>query len=303
MPTVPALEDLVVREDDVTYGVAERLSPLVQRVVANNPGPYTLYGTATFVVGAGDQVAVIDPGPLIPEHVQNLVRATADRAVSHILVTHTHVDHSPAAASFSEATGAPVYGCGPHAGGAGSGLDDEGADTAFEPDTVMADGDAVAGDGWTLQAVHTPGHTSNHLCFRLPEEGTLFSGDHVMGWASTVISPPDGDLTAYLASLDRLLQDDDRLLRPTHGRPITEPGRFLAALKAHRLRRCDGVLASLHARPRPIPEIVADNYVGLEAALFGAACRSVYATLLHLQAEGKVRAEGVDEEAVWHPSE
>lgn len=302
MPTVPALEDLLVREDDVAYGVAERLSPLVRRVVANNPGPYTLYGTATFVVGARDRLAVIDPGPLIPEHVDHLLEATTGGTISHIFVTHTHVDHSPAAALLKERTGAPVYGFGPHAGGAGSGLDDAGADTAFAPDRVMQDGDTVAGDGWTLQAVHTPGHTSNHLCFRLPEEGTLFTGDHVMGWSSTVISPPDGDLTAYLASLDRLLAGGDRLLRPTHGRSITDPARFLNALKAHRLRRCDGVLASLRARPRPIPEIVAENYVGLDPRLFGAACRSVYATLLHLQAEGAVRAEGADEEATWYPT-
>jgi glyoxylase-like metal-dependent hydrolase (beta-lactamase superfamily II) len=300
MPTVPALEDLLVREDDVTYGVAQRLSPLVRRVVANNPGPYTLYGTATFVVGARDRLAVIDPGPLIPDHVDRLLETTAGATISHILVTHTHLDHSPAAALLKERADAPVYGFGPHAGGAGSGLDDEGADTAFAPDRVMRDGDTVAGDGWTLQAVHTPGHTSNHLCFRLPEEGTLFSGDHVMGWSSTVISPPDGDLTAYLASLDRLLAGGDRLLRPTHGRAITDPARFLNALKAHRLRRCDGVLASLRTRPRQIPEIVAENYVGLDPVLFGAACRSVYATLLHLQAEGSVRAEGTDEEATWH---
>ena len=300
MPTVPALEALLAREDDVTYGVPERLSPLVRRVVADNPGPYTLHGTATFIVGARGRLAVIDPGPRIPAHVDRLLAAAAGAAISHILVTHTHLDHSPAAALLQARTGAPVVGCGPHAGGAGAGRDDAGADTAFAPDRVLGDGDTVAGDGWTLEAVHTPGHTSNHLCFRLPEEGTLFSGDHVMGWSSTVISPPDGDLTAYLASLDRLLAAGDRLLRPTHGRAIAEPARFVRALKAHRLRRCDGVLASLRARPRPIPEIVAENYAGLDPALFGAACRSVYATLLHLQAAGAVRADGAAEAATWH---
>ncbi len=300
MPTEPVLDDLLCREDEVVYGVAERLSPLVRRVVARNPGPYTLYGTATFLVGGGDQVALIDPGPRLPAHVRNLLQAVRGGSVSHVFVTHTHSDHSPAAALLQAHIDVPVYGFGPHAGGAGSGADDAGADTAFVPDVVLSDGDVVRGDGWTLEAVHTPGHTSNHLCFRLPEEDTLFSGDHVMGWASTVISPPDGDLTAYLASLDRLRQENDRLLRPTHGRAITDPGRFLNALRSHRLRRCEGVLASLAARPLRIPEIVAENYPGLEPALFGAACRSVYATLLHLQRGGQVHAAGGDEAAIWH---
>ncbi len=301
MPQVPSLERLLVRDDDVEYGVAEPMSPLVRRVLARNPGPYTLYGTATFIVGGRGPVAVIDPGPMLAEHVDNLVRAIGPAPVSHILVTHTHVDHSPAAAALQEATGAPIHGCGPHAGGAGAGADDAGADTAFRPDVEMADGDCVEGDGWTLQAVHTPGHTSNHLCFRLQEERTLFAGDHVMGWASTVISPPDGDLTAYLASLDRLADDGDALYRPTHGRAITDPATFVAALRAHRLGRCEGVLATVRARPSAIPEIVRANYRGLNPDLFGAACRSVFATLRHLEGAGQVRAEGEPgEHALWH---
>lgn len=300
MTAVPVLDSLLEREDAVTYGAAERMSPLVRRVVARNPGPFTLYGTATFLVGTGAGIAVIDPGPLVPGHVQNLLRAANGARISHVLVTHTHLDHSPAAALLKKATGAPVYGFGPHAGGAGAGADDAGADTAFWPDIVLADGDTVSGDDWTLEAVHTPGHTSNHLCFRFPEERTLFSGDHVMGWASTVISPPDGDLTAYLASLERLLQADDRLYRPTHGRAIGNPALFVVALRAHRLRRCDGILATVRNCPCRIPAIVQKNYPGLDPALFGAASRSAYATLLHLEAEGNVRAEGEGIEAVWH---
>ena len=300
MTVIPALDSLLERADAVTYGTVERMSPLVRRVVARNPGPFTFYGTATFLVGTSTGIAVIDPGPMIPEHVQNLLRAANGVRISHILVTHTHLDHSPAAALLKEATGVPVYGYGPHARGAGAGADDAGADMAFRPDIVLADRDTVNGDSWTLEAVHTPGHTSNHLCFRFPEERTLFSGDHVMGWSSTVISPPDGDLTAYLASLERLLDADDRLYRPTHGRAITDPALFVAALRAHRLRRCDGILATVQSRPCRIPAVVRKNYPGLDPALFGAACRSAYATLLHLEAEGNVRAEGEGIEAVWH---
>ncbi len=300
MNTAPVLHDLLRRADPVRYGEVEQLSPLVQRVVAPNPGPFTLHGTATFLVGARGPKALIDPGPRLPGHVRNLLRAVGAASVAQVFVTHTHLDHSPAAALLKAQVDVSVHGFGPHAGGSGSGADDGGADFDFVPDVVMRDGDVVAGDGWTLEAVHTPGHTSNHLCFRLREEGTLFSGDHVMGWASTVLSPPDGDLTAYLASLDRLLADRDRRLRPTHGPVIADPKPFLQALRSHRLRRCAEALASLRRRPRRIPELVAEHYAGLDPALAGAAGRSVCATLLHLEREGQVRAEGAGGSALWH---
>lgn len=291
----PPLESLLDRGGADAWGEPVRLSPLVRRVLAPNPGPFTLHGTGTFLVGDAE-VAVIDPGPAVPAHVEAVLRAAGGGRVTHILVTHTHLDHSPAARPLAEATGAPVLAFGPHeGGGADAGKDDEGADAAFRPDRRLGDGEAVRGGGWTLEAVHTPGHTSNHLCFRLPEERTLFTGDHVMGWSSTVVSPPDGNMTDYLASLARLRAAGDALYRPTHGPAVRDPGRFVDALRAHRLRRLEEILASLGRGARTVPAIVAENYRGLDPALEGAAGRSVLAGLLHLEREGRATREG----AAW----
>ena len=232
-PDIPFVRDL-----EVTYGRVERISPLIRRVVARNPSPFTYTGTGTYIVGHGE-VAVIDPGPLQDDHVAALLAALAGERVSHILVTHTHSDHSPAATPLKDATGAPTYGFGPH----GSGRPDpdvrveEYGDRAFRPDHQLRDGAAIMGEGWRLEALHTPGHTSNHLCFALAQERALFSGDHVMGWSTSVISPPDGDMQAYMRSLKRLLERDDAIYRPTHGPPITEPRRHVEALIAHREKR------------------------------------------------------------------
>src|SRR6266851_1645319 len=197
------------REIAFEYGRLERIAPGIRRIVARNPGPFTFKGTGTYVVGEGE-VAVIDPGPELEEHIAALLASLAEERVSHILVTHTHRDHSPAAKALKAATGAPTYGFGPHAGGQrGETGVEEGGDWDFVPDVTLRDGDQVAGKGWCFEAVHTPGHTSNHLCFALPESGILFSGDHVMGWSTSVIAPPDGDMAAYLASLDKLLGRDD----------------------------------------------------------------------------------------------
>lgn len=289
---MPLLESFFDRGEADAYGEPVRLSPLVRRVLAPNPGPFTLHGTGTFLVG-NEEVAVIDPGPAIPEHVEAVLRATGGARVTHVLVTHTHLDHSPAARPFAEATGAPVLAFGPHGeGGTDAGLDDEGADAAFRADRRIGDGETVRCGEWTLEAVHTPGHTSNHLCFRLHEERTLFTGDHVMGWSSTVVSPPDGDMTDYLASLALLRAADDTLYRPTHGPAIRDPGRFVDALRAHRLRRLDGILASLDRGQGTVPAIVAENYPDIDPALEGAAGRSVLAGLLHLEREGRVVREG-----------
>ena len=193
------------------------MTPLIRRVVARNPSPFTFKGTGTYIVGHG-KVAVIDPGPDISAHVEALLAALRGETVTHILVTHTHLDHSPAAAAIKQATGAKTYGFGPHGSGRDEdrtgvgGVTEEGGDRDFVPDVVMRDGDAVAGPGWRLAAVHTPGHTSNHLCFALPQERTLFSGDHVMGWSTSVIAPPDGDMAAYMRSLDKLLSARRRRL-------------------------------------------------------------------------------------------
>ena len=274
------------------YGVADQVSPLIRRVVADNPGPFTFWGTGTYIVGRG-RVAVIDPGPALPEHHAALRRALADETVSHILITHTHVDHSPGAAALKRATGAHTYGFGPHGFRGDTG--EAGADLDFSPDHKLREGESVSGPGWTLTALHTPGHASNHLCFALAEEQALFSGDQVMGWSTTVVSPPDGDMAAYMASLDRLLGRDDKVYWPTHGGPIRDPRRHVAALIAHRRARRAAILAALGEGPRRPVEIVARVYVGLDPRLVEAAAESVRAHLIELASAGLVAEEG----GVW----
>jgi glyoxylase-like metal-dependent hydrolase (beta-lactamase superfamily II) len=241
------------------------------------------------VVGHG-KVAVIDPGPDLAEHVDALLAALAGETISHIVVTHTHRDHSPAAAAVKKATGAPTYGFGPH--GAGGEAVEAGGDMDFVPDVVMKDGDAVEGPGWRLEAIHTPGHTSNHLCFALPQERALFSGDHVMGWSTTVIAPPDGDMAAYMRSLDKLRGLDHMVYWPTHGAPIKAPHPHLRALIAHRRMRRDAILTALKDGPATPEALVANVYEPLDPRLVRAAARSVLAHLIELELDGKVRVDG-----------
>lgn len=210
------------RDFRCAYGVLEPVSPLIRRIVARNPGPFTFVGTGTYVVGHG-RVAVIDPGPALAEHVESLLEALDGETVTHILVTHTHLDHSPAASVLRQRTGAPTLGFGPHGGDRDGGSVEAGADRDFVPEIILRDGDAVDGADWRLEAVHTPGHTSNHLCFALPQEAALFTGDHVMGWSTSVIAPPDGNMAAYMLALERLLTRPDAIYWPTHGGPIREP--------------------------------------------------------------------------------
>ena len=277
------------------YGKIETVAPGIRRVIANNPGPFTFRGTGTYIVGEG-KVAVIDPGPDLAEHVGALLDALRGETVTHILVTHTHRDHSPAAAAVKTATGAPTYGFGPHAGGRrGEAGVEEGGDWNFAPDIVVKDGDEVIGDGWRFEAVHTPGHTSNHLCFALPETGVLFSGDHVMGWSTSVIAPPDGDMAAYMASLEKLLERNDALYMPTHGPAIPEPKSHVRAFIAHREERRAAILRRLAAGDRTIPALVAAIYVGLPDTLRPAAGRSVLAHLIELVAKGEVVSDGEPE--------
>jgi glyoxylase-like metal-dependent hydrolase (beta-lactamase superfamily II) len=285
------------RDIEIEYGAAQTLTPLIRRVVARNPSPFTFKGTGTYIVGHR-QVAIIDPGPDIAAHIDALLAALRAETVTHILITHTHLDHSPAAAAIKQATGAKTYGFGPHGSGRAedrSGVDgvtEEGGDHAFAPDIVMRDGDAVEGPGWRLAAVHTPGHTSNHLCFALPEERTLFSGDHVMGWSTSVIAPPDGDMAAYMRSLDKLLRRDDAVYWPTHGPSIPDPKPFVRAFIAHRHERAQAILDRLAQGDEAIPAIVARVYVGLDPRLTGAAARSVLAHLVELVETGKVACDG-----------
>jgi glyoxylase-like metal-dependent hydrolase (beta-lactamase superfamily II) len=235
---------------------------------------------------------VIDPGPDLPGHVDALLAALGHERVAWILCTHTHRDHSPASRALKAATGAPIAGCAPLA------LDDDGprADAAFDrhyaPDRVLADGESVEGADWTLEAVHTPGHTSNHLCFALPEERALFSGDHVMGWSTTIVSPPDGDMADYRASLDRLLARDDAVYYPAHGPAIEAPKQHLRGLAAHRRMREKQILRRLEAGESEIPALVAEMYKAIDPGLHPAAGRSVLAHLIDLESRGCVRRAG-----------
>ena len=274
-------------------GVAEQLEPLVARVLAPNPSAFTNTGTQTHIVGTKD-LAVIDPGPNDIRHVGALLRAIGDRPVTAIVITHTHRDHSPASRALKAATGAPIIGC------AALALEDLGprADASFDadyvPDRVLADGESVSGTGWTLTAVATPGHTSNHLCFALPEANALFSGDHVMGWSTTIVSPPDGDMAAYMASLDKLMQRDDRIYYPAHGDPVENPRRLVRGMMGHRKQREGQILRLLRAEPQAIPAMVERMYVGIDPRLFPAAERSVLAHLIDLRDRGVVSLRGDD---------
>ncbi len=274
---------------DAPYARLEQLEPGIARVLAHNPSAFTFTGTQTYFVG-DDEVAVIDPGPDFPEHVDALVRAIGGRPVAAIMCTHTHRDHSPAARPLAEATGAPVIGCAPLA------LEDVGprADAAFDgdyaPDRVLVDGEAVEVDRRSIVAVATPGHTSNHLCFAYGD--ALFTGDHVMGWSTTVVVPPDGDMAEYMRSLEKLRQRGDRIYYPAHGPAVTNPQQYVRHLTGHRMQRETQVRKLVSEIPRTIPDIVANAYPGLDPRLVTAAGGSVLAHLLDLERRGLVEREG-----------
>jgi glyoxylase-like metal-dependent hydrolase (beta-lactamase superfamily II) len=282
-----------IREFEPHYGELVRVTPGISRVVANNPGPFTFKGTGVYIVG-GTDVAVIDPGPDMPEHVEALKRALAGKRVTHILVTHCHSDHSPAAKPLKEWSGAKTYAFGPH----GSGYDaseakvEAGGDMDFMSDVRVKDGEIISGNGFTFECVHTPGHTSNHMCYALREEKALFTGDHIMGWSTTVVTPPDGNMAQYIASVRKLETRDDAVLYPTHGAPVTDPKPFLAAYVAHRLDRERQVIAAIRDGLDTIPAMVARMYADVDKRLHPAASRSVLAHLIQLENEGRVKHDG-----------
>jgi glyoxylase-like metal-dependent hydrolase (beta-lactamase superfamily II) len=301
--------------DDPRYGEAVQVAPLLQRVIAKNPSKFTYHGTGTYIVG-DREVAVIDPGPDLPDHRDALRAALQDRTVTAILVTHCHSDHSPLAAWLRDETGAPTVAFGPHrmntdwieddtpeppdpeeeaqAAAEGIAKVEESLDLAFDPDVRVADGEvAASGEGWTLRAVHTPGHTSNHMCFFLTEQRALFTGDHIMGWSTTVITPPDGDMRDYLASLQRARDLQPASLWPTHGAPVTDVPPFIDEFVAHRLAREAGVLAAVRDGVTLVPDMVKRLYVGVNEKLYKAAGRSVLAHLIKLVDDGLVQFDGV----------
>lgn len=357
------LEALLNTDHEVPYGEAQQVSPLVRRVTANNPGKFTFRGTGTYIVGHG-KVAIIDPGPDDDAHIQALLHAVRGEEVTHILITHTHIDHSPATRIVKEATGATVYAFGPHpaepeaassstypsdssksseqnplslsdrseAIGRSSSLNDrdqesteqerpgednseKSGDLEFAPDEAILHGDVIdVGDhgsssisdpaaNWTFECLHTPGHISNHICFALREEEALFTGDHIMGWSSTVIPPPHGSLAEYLASLELLLPRSDKTYWPTHGPPISlnapslSPQTFAAALLQHRNDRTNQILACLAEGPKTTDQLVAIMYTDKPKELHKPAAQSVKAHLIHLKETAKVREEIPTQEA------
>jgi glyoxylase-like metal-dependent hydrolase (beta-lactamase superfamily II) len=283
-----------VRDIEFEYGVVQDVSPLIRRVVANNPGPFTFKGTGTYIVGHG-KVAVIDPGPADPAHLDAILAAVAGETVSHILITHHHSDHSPLAGPLKAATGATILGCavaGHEAEDTGEVKMEAGHDHDFKPDVSLCGGGAVSGAGWTLEAIPTPGHTSNHLCYALKEENACFTGDHIMGWSTTVITPPDGDMTDYLASLEAIRERHFTTLWPTHGPPIREVTPFIDAYVAHRHERADQIVKALASGPARIRDLVPALYADVDPRLWPAAARSMLAAIIHLQRQGRVTAAG-----------
>jgi glyoxylase-like metal-dependent hydrolase (beta-lactamase superfamily II) len=273
----------------------DRVSPLVRRVTAPNAGPFTYTGTCSYIVGNGD-VAIVDPGPADPRHIEAMLAAIAGERLSLILVTHTHRDHSPAARALKAATGATIAGCAPYAPPpdihvTGPGLDAS-HDADYAPDVVLTEGDRLALGGATIGALETPGHTANHLCYALAEEKALFTGDHVMAWATTVIAPPDGSMADYMASIERLRARDDEIYWPGHGEPVRDPRRYLRALVHHRRAREDAIMQRLEAGDETIAQMVARIYESVDKRLHGAAAMTVFAHLEELVARGCVTSEG-----------
>jgi len=288
------------KEMSFEYGVADQVTPLVRRVIARNPSPFTHYGTNTYIVGHG-RVAVIDPGPLLGEHLEALCDVLKGETVSQILVTHTHQDHSPAAAPFQEQVGGVVWGALPRPIPEGA-RTAESIHYAFRPDERLADGTVIEGDGWTLEAVHTPGHMSNHMCFALAEENLLFTGDHIMGWNTTVVSPPDGNMREYMDSLEVCLQRRESVYWPAHGPQIANPAPFTRAYRNHRRMREGEIQNCLQDGLDNIADIVARLYRHLPEKMHFAAARSVLAHLEHMVETGRATCDGTpDRDARFGP--
>lgn len=289
-------------------GLSVELEPLVRRVLAPNASPFTFTGTQTYIVGCGSDVAVIDPGPVDSGalghadtngtgHIDAILAAIGNQRVIAIMCTHTHRDHSPAARPLQAATGAPIIGCAPLALNDSGPRADSEFDPLYQPDHVLTDGEPLAGDGWTIQAVATPGHTSNHLCYSLIESGALFTGDHVMGWSTSVVSPPDGDMAAYMASLQKLYErQQDAVYYPAHGPAVTNPHQLVRGMIGHRRQREAQILRLLENAPCTIPTMVSAMYKGLDPRLNGAAGRSVLAHLIDLERQSRVmQSKGLSE--------
>jgi len=277
---------------EMPTGLVEELEPLVRRVLAPNPSPFTYTGTQTYLVGTDAELAVIDPGPDYPDHIAALVAAIGGAKVVAIMCTHTHRDHSPAADPLKAVTGAPIIGCAPLVIESDIPRADAPFDQSYTPDRVLSDGESITGEGWTLTAVATPGHTSNHLCFELEETKALFTGDHVMGWSTTVVVPPDGNMADYMASMEKIYERADRVYYPAHGAAVEKPQQLVRGMIGHRRQRERQILKHLADGPAVIPDMVAKMYVGLDPRLVPAAGQSVLAHLLDLENRDVVKDTG-----------
>jgi len=284
-----------LRDDPLAPGEVETIAPGLRRILCANPGPFTWRGTNTYIIGGGLSVAVLDPGPEDAAHLAAILAATAGERITHILVSHTHRDHSPGVAALRDATGATSFGFGPHMTPPGEG--GEGGDHSFRPEVTVPDGGVVEGLDWRVSGLHTPGHCANHLCFALESaatEGVLFSADHVMSWSTSIVSPPDGDMAAYMRSIERLLARNDRMYLPGHGPRLPDPRPFVEALKAHRMEREAKVFDALRAAPGATAQDLVPPVYGpeLDPRLVPAAARSLLAHLIKLEAEGVARRDG-----------
>ena len=279
--------------------LAQQTEPLVRRVLAGNPSAFTFTGTQSYIVGNAGEVAVIDPGPDEPDHIAALIASIGGARVTAIVCTHTHRDHSPAAVPLAAATGAPIIGCAPLTLTDDGPRSDAAFDSTYAPEHVLMDGEQLTGDGWTLTAVATPGHTSNHLCYALAQSGALFTGDHVMGWSTTVVSPPDGDMTAYMASLALLQTREDRVYYPAHGPAVENPRQLVRGLIGHRRQRENQILRLLENGVGSIEAMVPTMYKSVDRQLWPAAGRSVQAHLIDLESKGQVRRGGKPQSELW----
>ncbi|MFI4933777.1 MAG: MBL fold metallo-hydrolase [Caulobacterales bacterium] len=281
-----------VKDITFEYGKVDQVSPMIRRVIANNPGPFTFTGTGTYIIGKGEGVAVIDPGPDMPDHLQAILDAVAGERVSHILITHHHLDHSPLARPLAAATGAVIYGCAVKSPVVEDQVKLEAGYDRFTPDVSVCGGATITGHGWTFEAIATPGHTSNHICYGLIEENACFTGDHIMGWSTTVVTPPDGNMGDYLASLETIKARNFKTLWPTHGSPVTDVTPFIEAYIDHRRDRERQILAQLAAGETRIREMVPKMYVGVDQRLYPAAAHSVLAHVIELVRSGQVATQG-----------
>jgi len=284
------------RDFPLAPGVVDEVVPGVRRILCDNPSPFTFTGTVSYIVGKG-KVAIIDPGPADEAHAQALLDAVRGETVTHILVTHTHNDHSPGVARIKAATSATVYAEGPHrasrpAYASETRTTESGGDWNFRPDATLKDGDVVEGDGWRLEVVATPGHTANHIAFAWPERKLMFIGDHVMGWSTSIVAPPDGSMVDYMASLERLTHRDEQIYFSGHGPEIPDAVRFVKFLIRHRKAREESILYRLAKGEADIPTIVRASYIGIDPRLMGAAGYSVLAHLEDLVARNVVATDG-----------